>query len=284
MTFQATPAPNPRPLWQKSPVRFLKRIRMMLIRMLIRNHHRIRWMIPDRYFLFSVPGGKMFLRPKESFMMLQRIFGLYETQKMAAVQQLLKPGGTFIDVGGNKGDFSLLAAKVVGDSGKVICIEPEHTNAGWIHSSLGMNRYRNITICELALSDQNGDAVLHLGTKSGLHTLRDSALERELGSVIVKTRTLDSLLQEKGIRHVDVIKIDVEGAELQVLRGALQTIAENPGIVLLIDIHPGLGVNPAEVVACLNSAGLRAYRMEAPFERAATPTTTLDEVLARRAA
>src|SRR6202011_1161688 len=82
-------------------------------RLLINHHEAIRWLIPDRYFAFPGPGGRIYLNVKESSMMLARAFGLYELRKVKAVQALLKSGDTFIDVGGNKGDFALLAAKIV---------------------------------------------------------------------------------------------------------------------------------------------------------------------------
>src|SRR5581483_2449965 len=158
-------------LLKKSPVRFAKRL-------LIDHHQAIRWLIPDKYFVFSVPGGKIYLNVKESSMMLERALGLYEPAKTQAIRALLKPDETFVDVGGNKGDFALLAAKVAGPGGKVVCIEPEPTNFGWIRRSIELNGYKNIQLCNLALSDYDGEALLHLGTKSGFHTLLSGAPER----------------------------------------------------------------------------------------------------------
>jgi len=263
------------PMSTNSPVRFAKR-------MLVACHVVIRWLIPDKYSVFSATGGKMYLNIKESSMMLARAFGVYEQKKTEAVQAFLKPGGTFVDVGGNKGDFALLAAKIAGENGRVICIEPEPTNATWIRRNIELNGYKNITVCDLALSDHDGEAVLHLGTKSGFHTLLSGAPQRDVGSLVVKIRKLDSLLQELGNRNVNVLKIDVEGAELQVLKGALETLRANPKIVLLIDIHPSLGVNPSEVFAFLNSLGLSVYKMQAPYQLLATPHDGIYDVLAKR--
>lgn len=84
--------------------------------------------------------------------MLARALGLYEPEKTRAVQALLKLGETFVDVGGNKGDFALLAAKITGENGKVVCIEPEPTNLSWIRRSIDLNGYKNIQLCNLALT------------------------------------------------------------------------------------------------------------------------------------
>jgi FkbM family methyltransferase len=250
--------------------------------MLIQHHDRIRWLIPDHYWAFSFPGGKIYLNVKESSMMLERAWGFYEQEKIKAVQAFLKPGDTFVDVGGNKGDFALLAAKIAGTTGQVVCIEPEPTNSSWISRSIGLNGYTNIRLCTLALSDRDGESLLHLGAKSGLHTLLTGAPDREHGSLKVKTRSLDSLLQELGTKSVKILKIDVEGAELQVLQGAAETIRANRDIILLLDVHPLLGVSLPEVFEYLRSLGLAAYQMRPPFDSPETPHDGLYDLVARR--
>lgn len=262
-------------IFKKSPIRVAQRI-------LINHHETIRWLIPDRYFAFPGLGGRIYLNIKESSMMLARAFGLYELRKVKAVQALLKSGDTFVDVGGNKGDFALLAAKITGDSGRVFCIEPEPTNCKWIRQSIQLNKYENVELCSVALSDRNSEALLHLGTKSGSHTLLSGQPERNQGCLKVPTRTLDALLKERRAPSVQMIKIDVEGAELQVLRGSVETIKNNPDIVLLLDIHPSLGVDPAAVFDFLTSLGLTVCQMRPPYNLPATPHQGIDDVLARR--
>jgi FkbM family methyltransferase len=215
-------------------------------------------------------------------MMLERCFGFYEPEKTRAVQSFLKPGDTFVDVGGNKGDFAFLAAKLVGENGRVVCVEPEPTNIGWIRRSAELNGYTNIDLCNLALSNKDGESLLHLGSKSGFHTLLSGAPDREHGSIEVKTRTLDGLLQELKINSLNVLKIDVEGAEFQVLQGAAQAIRANPSIIVLLDLHPSLGVDPREIFDLLASLGLTACQMRPPYNIPAAPQPDTFEVLARR--
>jgi FkbM family methyltransferase len=262
-------------LMKKSPLRFAKR-------WLVRNHDRIRCLIPDRYFAFSVPGGKIYLNIKESSMMFERSLGLYEPEKTKAVQDLLRPTETFIDVGSNKGDFALLASKIVGREGRVICVEPEPTNFGWIQRSIELNGYKNIQLSNVALSDHGGESLVYLGSKSGFNTQLSGAPERDQGSIKVRTRTLDSLLPELGAGPVNVLKIDVEGAELQVLKGATETIKNNPQILVLLDIHTFLGVDPVEVFDCLSSLGLTACRTCPPYNIPAIPQKGIYDVVARR--
>lgn len=250
--------------------------------MLAKHHDKIRWLIPDRYSVYSVAGGKIYLNVKESSMMLARSFGLYEQEKMKAVQAFLKRGDSFVDVGGNKGDFALLAAKLAGENGNVVCVEPEPTNLGWIRRSIELNGYKNIHLCNLALSDHDGECTLYLGTKSGFHTLLSGAPDRDKGSVTVKTRTLDNLLRELEVRAVNVLKIDVEGAELQVLKGATETIRANPDMVILLDVHPFLGVDPSAVFECLRAVGLTPCQMCPPYNVPATPHEGIYDIVARR--
>jgi FkbM family methyltransferase len=222
---------------------------------LINNHSRLKRMLPDRYFVFRYPGGRIYWNPGNSPGMLARVLGIYEADKMATVLKLLTSGSTFVDVGANVGDYSLLAARIVGHAGKVLCFEPEPRNRYWLQRAIDLNGYGNIEVYAVALSDRNGQVPLYLGEIAGYHSLIPGLPERQAGTISVTTRTLDSLLEELGRDRIDMMKIDVEGAELQVLRGARATLEKNPDIILLLELHPGLGVNPAEVCNFLRQLG-----------------------------
>lgn len=230
--------------------------------------HRV-WskVVPGFYYPYRFEGGRIYLNIAESRMMLERAFGCYELSKQQAIKQFLRPGSTFVDVGCNKGDFSLLASRLVGSQGRVLAFEPHPENCRWIRRSIAKNAYHNIDLYELALSDANGIAQLHLGEKSGFHTLLAGMPLREKGTIEVQTRRLEDLLAEVRFeRPIDAIKIDVEGAEMSVLRGARETISRNPRIVLFLDIHPYLGVNAQEVCGYLRGLGLQVFVEQPPFD------------------
>jgi FkbM family methyltransferase len=237
--------------------------------------------IPSFYYPYKFEGGRIYLNIKESRMMLQRALGRYELSKHDAFKRFLRPGATFIDVGCNKGDFSLLASRLVGPQGRVLSFEPHPENCRWIRKSIAKNQYDNINLYPLALSDANGVAQLHLGEKSGFHTLLAGKPRREKGTLEVQTRRLDDLLDEiRFQRPIHAIKIDVEGADMHVLRGAGKTIAKNPDIVVFLDVHPDLGVDPKEVCDYLRSFGLALFAEEPPFDRGIPEHRPLDSLIA----
>jgi FkbM family methyltransferase len=197
------------------------------------------------YRPYRVAAGLIYLDVEESTPMRRRAEGKFEADKVRALQQLLKPGMTFVDVGANKGDFTLLAAKMMGDRGRIIAFEPVPDNLHWLRKSIALNGYRSIEVVEIALSDSAGRALIHLGPFSGWHSLLDT--EGGTGETIeVETQTLDAFLEERGA-SADVIKIDVEGAELQVLKGAERTLAAGRPLTVFVECHPHRGVDTAEV-------------------------------------
>jgi FkbM family methyltransferase len=199
---------------------------------------RILWLVRilngGRHRKYRVHNHYIYLDIGESTMMLRRVLQQYEVAKHRFLADNLKEGMVFIDIGANKGDFSLLAQQLVGDGGLVIAVEPEPQNCRWIEKSMVANGYRGIRLVEAALSDSEGEATLYLGEKSGWHTLT-AGHQVPRGEVRVRTTTLDSLCRD--LPRVDAVKIDVQGAENRVLAGASATLSRWRPVVLL-DLHP----------------------------------------------
>ncbi|HEX8158518.1 MAG TPA: FkbM family methyltransferase [Solirubrobacteraceae bacterium] len=210
---------------------------------------------------------------------------MYEPAKHRALDQVLRPGMTFLDVGACKGDFTVFAAVRVGPLGRVVAIEPEPANVRSLRMSIARNRVHNAEVHEMALSDASGRGILHridvsaaIGGSSGWHSLlAGGAGERQ--ELEIEIRTLDELLAHLGILHVDVLKIDVEGWEVPVLRGARHTLGEiHP--ILLMDLHPDLGVNPGTIAEILHDHHYETFHMDAPAEPLEVRRDTV-EILAR---
>jgi FkbM family methyltransferase len=191
-----------------------------------------------RYRKYRAHGSYIYLDIGESTMMLRRVMQIYEVAKHRFLADNLERGMVFVDVGANKGDFSLLAQRLVGEGGLVIAVEPEPENCHWIKESIAANGYHGIRLVEAALTDGEGEATLYLGEKSGWHTLSPGQAG-SCGERRVRTTTLDSLCSD--LPRVDVVKIDVQGAESRVLAGASATLSRCRPVVLL-DLHPQVDV------------------------------------------
>lgn len=191
---------------------------------------RIEKLWPEKYYPVRYLGGKIYLNIRESSMERARAMGAHEAAKMALIQKLLRPGMTFLDIGAHKGYFSLLAAKLMNDQGAIYAFEPNSDNCGWLEKSIALNGYTSINVVPIALADRNETRHLFTGKKSGHHSL---VYDQGLGRTSVTVRRLDDFLKERGVQRVDIIKIDVEGVEVEVLRGATELLASiDPKIVI----------------------------------------------------
>jgi FkbM family methyltransferase len=155
--------------------------------------------------------------------------GSYEIDKQKAIKNYLKPGQVFYDIGANVGYYSLLASKYVEANGSVVAFEPLPRNLEYLSSHARLNKLSNVTIIPMALSDHSGkDKFSYKEDASSCHITPE-------GNIEVTVTTLDKLLKEKPMRPPDIIKVDIEGAEVDFLKGAVDTlIAHRPLIFMAI--------------------------------------------------
>jgi len=180
--------------------------------------------------------------------MLDRVLRLYEHRLFALLGSALRPGMVFVDVGANKGDFTIYAARIVGEQGHVHSFEPDAENALWLRRTVATNRLRNVTVHETAISDMSGEATLYRGADSGTHSL---VAEGDTDGTKVRVRRLSDALESPP----DVLKVDVEGAEMSVMQGAVGKLAP----LVVIEVHQNRGVDTGALHAFLERAG---YRIE----------------------
>ena len=145
------------------------------------------------------------------------IGGYYEPHLRPFITDFLRPGMTFVDIGANVGFYSILASRAVGPEGHVLSFEPNSENCRLVMLSARRNGLDNITMYPFALGDSNGHALFHthLGSNGGLFNDEGDAL-LDSTAVVVPIARLDDVVTHE----IDLIKIDVEGAEALVMRGA----------------------------------------------------------------
>jgi FkbM family methyltransferase len=139
--------------------------------------------------------------------------GSYEVEKCKYVEQVVKPGDIFYDIGAHVGYYTLLGSKLVGPIGKVIAFEPNPRNIRYLNNHLRLNDITNVEVYEAAVSGFVGTALFEEGPSSSEGRLSDH------DGFLVKTINLDEFLSANPSLVPKVIKIDVEGAEREVLSG-----------------------------------------------------------------
>lgn len=158
------------------------------------------------------------------------VAGVYEPHITSLFRKLLRRGMTVLDVGTNAGWFTLISARAVGPSGRVLAFEPEPGNYAALTENLRLNGFANVTPYDVALFDREGVLPLSLSaTASAWHSM---VLPVGEASVPVRTIRLDRLLDDAPVAHVDLLKVDVEGAEPNVLLGASETLAKTDHLIL----------------------------------------------------
>lgn len=145
---------------------------------------------------------------------------------LAEIRSRLVPGEVFLDAGANIGVYTVLASRLVGRSGRVIAVEMIPDTADRLEDHIRINRLDNVTVVRRALSDVAGRVLTAtvLSGKFGQATIVDNSEARGVRSQVdVTTTTLDEVTT--GIANIALMKMDLEGAELQALRGAECTLA-----------------------------------------------------------
>ncbi|MFI4989574.1 MAG: FkbM family methyltransferase [Solirubrobacterales bacterium] len=173
---------------------------------------------------------------------LRYLKGDAEPEVQEALAELVKPGQTVYDVGANIGFFTILCSRLVGPQGKVYAFEPIPQNLATLRHNIALNGLDNVTIVEKALSSSTGTAEMFVSPWSAFHSLNVEGATKqedhgpEVGEITVQTVTLDEFVQGEGVRAPDLVKIDVEGAELIVVAGMRETLRSVKPL-LLCELH-----------------------------------------------
>jgi FkbM family methyltransferase len=220
------------------------------------------------------------------------VHGWWEPDTVDFVRGFLRPGMTFVDVGANIGQFALVASQCVGPGGQVHAFEPHPTVYRVLRRNLRRAGCANATASRMALSDTAGRATLFLHPIAhvGGTSLRPTRWAALLPSASIVTATLDAYARDARLARLDLVKIDVEGAELFVLEGGRATLDAHPDVVLVVEFlrraAEGFGYAVEDLEAWLRARGFELYAITVeglvPYAPIADRNTYVNVVATRR--
>lgn len=180
------------------------------------------------------------------------------------LRHYLRPGDVVVDVGSNIGTHTLAAATLVGDEGLVVAIEPHPKTFAYLAGNVRRNALGNVVLLNVANGETDGEVGFTDRYEDNENCVADSAQPQ----VMVPLRRLDSIAPAPQ-RTISLLKIDVEGFELPVLRGACDTLARVETILYEAceDHCARFGYHLADLVAWLGARGLPSYRVDVPGRR-----------------
>lgn len=227
--------------------------------------HQLLW--PYKTIL-DVQGSKMYLNVHEKSTIMRKTFQSYalnrvhEKSTTALFKKVVKNGDIVVDLGANIGYFTLLAAKIVGKKGKVYSFEPEPRNYYYLRKNIELNHYDNVLVINKAVSDKKGKVELYICPyDSGHHTInqykgieeyKPDFVDKKKDAIEVETIVLDDFFNQEIKQPIDVIKMDVEGAEMLALSGMNSLIRESENLKMFVEFFPLLiremGNSPEEFI------------------------------------
>lgn len=218
----------------------------------------LRAILPE---MARIHGAQIALNPRDPVVSGALTLRVYEREEIAFFRRHFQPTMTLADVGANVGLYTGLALATPGFSGTILSIEPDADSRGFLEKTIAANPVRSpggARVIDAAASDHSSRVPFFRNPENhGDNRLyADPALEE---SGTVPTETLDAICRQQGIKSIDFLKIDVQGAEARVLTGARNILAASPRVILMTEFWPhGLtccGSDPQDYLRLLESAG-----------------------------
>lgn len=230
----------------------------------------MKWILRIKRSPHTLPNGKiLFIDPVSDFGLKILKNESYEKEMTEQISSILKTGDNFVDLGSNEGYFSMIASGLIGQTGKVIAIEPQERLWNVIINNSILNNCSNIQILPYGISSVPGEATMMLYTNfnTGASSLSPnfnfyisliSIRKRFYKRQKIQIKTLDGLSPSLP-KKVKLIKIDIEGFEYEALKGAINLLKDHVFENLLIEIHrkslESLGQKESDVFDLLSKYG-----------------------------
>lgn len=214
---------------------------------------------------FRSPGGQAFTTMPNNFSSFALcVGGARDPEIWEFVRSRLREGAVFVDAGANIGTYALPAAQLVGPSGRVVAFEAHPHTYAYLARNAAANGVPWLTALNRALGEEEGEIEMEFQAANPGETHIRAAGPRGGGARVPMT-TLDAAMAELGLPRMDYLKIDVEGFELPVLRGARAIIAASPGVVIQTELQERhaarYGHRIEDIAALLGELGLRPHEL-----------------------
>jgi len=216
--------------------------------------------------IIEIQGSKMIVNVNDESYSIRRTFESYAQNKVhekattELFKKVVKEGNTVVDLGANIGYFTLLAAKIVGPKGKVFAFEPEPKNYSYLVKNINLNNYNQVTALQKAVSNKKGETKLYIcDYDTGHHTINQyegiesysRGRKTKEHFIEIETIILDEFFKNKE-ESINVIKMDIEGAESLALAGMDNILKNNKKLKMFIEFFPLLiekmGNSPREFI------------------------------------
>jgi FkbM family methyltransferase len=195
--------------------------------------------------------------------------GYYEPQETAIVRSILRPGMNFVDVGANWGYFTLLSASLVGEKGRVLSLEPDPRLFPMLCENIARSGLDHVTALQLAAADKARKRILagyqENNDNFGISRIVSASNGHDY-EFQVETDSLDHVLAQHHLESVDLMKMDIEGAEAFAISGLGDSLRNTRVKRLLLELHPVQlaehGSDIAKLIQTLHAAGYRAWTID----------------------
>ena len=225
--------------------------------------------LSDAHLVADIQGSRMYLDALDGLGLHRN--GIYEPMETEFFKDQVKRGNVFVDIGANIGYFTLIAARLVGETGKVFAFEPDPVNCTLLGKNIRANEYANVVTVQKAVSDKTGEIKLYLCENRGDHRIYDSH-DRRASIVIQATRLDDYFRNYDG--QIDFVKMDIQGAEGGAVEGMLEVLKKNRNLKMVFEFWPfGLeqsGTDPKLLLLKLTDLGFDIFEIKED-ERKITP-------------
>jgi FkbM family methyltransferase len=258
------PAPN----WIHLAATVIRHLPMGRYRVMHRISRR-----PPAEFRMRMPaelGGYEFLCNLRDTICREVCFtGRYEPQETAVVRSILRAGMSFVDVGANWGYFTLMAASLVGPSGRVLSLEPDPRLYPILQANINRNHLEHVSALQVAAASEPGTLTLagydEDGENFGISRIV-ATTEEAKHSFNVGADSLDRILERQHLESADLMKMDIEGGEVFALPGLEESLRYARVKRLLLELHPGLiaehGDTAAHLIQILQQAGYSGWTID----------------------